>query len=188
MATIEDITFVQKSKVDELLSLVSTIQDKIYCLCAPTGSGKTYMQGYLMNELLKKHPDAKIVYQTLSKAGLPKQSYDSIVGNFGNEFNNINATLLSTDHTNQESLIIPLDYNVYFLPKQLNIKGGNLETPLKDFLTYKTSTIPKFLIIDEFHEDSKNIMKFKDEFDYIFGFTATPTAKQKAELLNHIVT
>ncbi|MCL8210342.1 hypothetical protein LT336_00072 [Spiroplasma sp. JKS002671] len=173
---LEAIKLLQENKVDELLKLVTSEKGKEYTLKAPTGSGKTYMQGYLISKLLKKYPNAKIIYQSLSKANLTNQNYDQIVVNYN--FSNINAFLLSTDKTSQERLSIPLNYNTYFLPKDLNKKTANLEIPLKNFLTYQTKKAKKFLIIDECHETSKNIMKYKNEFECIFGFSATPKKEQ----------
>jgi type III restriction enzyme len=175
---IERIKFIQETKIDELLTLIKDEGEKEYTVKAPTGSGKTYMQGYLINKLLEKYPNSKIIYQTLSKAGLPIQAFNSITDKFKNNFKNINAILLSTNHSNEERISISENYNTYFLPKQLNIKGGNLENPLKDFLIYKTKNCQKFLIIDECHEKATNIMKYENEFDYVFNFSATPKKEQ----------
>lgn len=173
---LEKIKYIQEIKVDELLALIKEEGEKQYTLKAPTGSGKTYMQGYLISKLIEMYPNCKIIYQSLSKASLAQQAFNKITVDYN--FPTINAKLLSTDKTNQETLTIPLNYNTYFLPKDLNKKDANLEIPLKNFLTYQTKDNQKFLILDECHITSNNIMKYENEFDYIFGFSATPTKEQ----------
>ncbi len=172
---LEKVKFIQETKVDELLNLELVEGEKEYFLKAPTGSGKTYMQGYLISQLIKKYPKCKIIYQSLSKGDLTQQSADNIIKY---DFENIKPYILSTDRSEQESISIPTDYNVYFLPRDLNKNKGLLEIPLKDFLEYKTKNDTKFLIIDECHEAHKNIEKYYDEFDRIYGFSATPTINQ----------
>lgn len=172
---IERITQIQQKIIDRLFDLVDNTNEKEYFVKAPTGSGKTYMQGYLINQLIKKYPDCKIIYQSLSKGALAKQGYDSITKY---NFQNINPYYLNTEISDQESLVIPTNYNVYFLPKDLNKEKGLIKQPLKDFLTYKTRDCVKFLIIDECHEAHNNIDKFKNEFHKIIGFSATPTEQQ----------
>jgi type III restriction enzyme len=172
---LEKVKFIQEIKVDELLALTEVEGEKEYILKAPTGSGKTYMQGYLINKLLTRYPNAKIIYQSLSKGSLAKQGYDSIKRY---NFSNVNPYLITTDKTSQESLVIPTNYNVYFLPRDLNKEKGLIKIPLKDFLTYKTKENVKFLIIDECHESHSNIKPYVNEFDRIYGFSATPRKEQ----------
>jgi superfamily II DNA or RNA helicase len=159
---LEKVKFIQETKVDELLTLTEVEGEKEYVLKAPTGSGKTYMQGYLISKLLTKYPNAKIIYQSLSKGSLAKQGYNSIIKY---NFPNINPYLITTDKTTQESLVIPINYNVYFLPRDLNKEKGLIKSPLKDFLTYKTKENIKFLIIDECQESHSNIDPYVNEFD-----------------------
>ena len=49
---LEKVKFIQESKVDELLQLEQIEGEKEYFLKAPTGSGKTYMEGYLISQLI----------------------------------------------------------------------------------------------------------------------------------------
>jgi type III restriction enzyme len=173
---IERIKFIQENKVDELLALTNVEGEKDYTLKAPTGSGKTYMEGYLISKLLNQYPNAIVIYQSLSKAGLANQAYDKIINQY--QFNNINAYLINADYSNQERPTVPLNYNAYFLPKDLFKSGGNIEIAFKNFLTYENNDKTKFLILDEGHIASNNIGKYADEFDRIFVFTATPLKEQ----------
>lgn len=172
---LEKVKFIQETKVDELLQLEQIEGEKEYFLKAPTGSGKTYMEGYLISQLIKKYPNCKIIYQSLSKAELTQQSAENII-KYG--FESIKPYILTTEISDQESISIPTNYNVYFLPRDLNREKGLLKTPLKDFLQYKTKNDIKFLIIDECHEAHKNIDEYYDEFERVYGFSATPTISQ----------
>lgn len=160
---IEKIRSTQEDKVKELFNLSFSHENnnsKNFYLKAPTGSGKTYMQGYLMSLLINKYPDCKIIYHSLSKGLLAKQGYDAI-NNYN--FNNIKSYLLNSEISAQERLAIPNNYNVYFLPRDLNKKANSiLKNPLKDFLTYQTKNVKKFLIVDECHESHKNIDLFEN--------------------------
>ena len=172
---IEKVKFYQEGTIDQLLQLENEEGEQEYFVKAPTGSGKTYMQAYLISQLINKYPNCKIIYQSLSKGSLAKQSYESIEKY---NFQNINPYLLTTDKSKEERLTIPTNYNTYFLPRDLNKDKGLLKNPLKDFFTYKTRNDQKFLIIDECHEAHTNIDEYLPFFDRVYGFSATPKKEQ----------
>jgi len=158
---------------------------------APTGSGKTYMMGDMMNRLLAENNNLVFIVSTLSKGDLGRQNYESFQKNVDNgRFPNLKPYLINSDISGEETLFIPLDYNVYVLPRDLYKDGGRLmQGGFRNFLLNLTEdyfgrglrkTI--YLIKDECHDATNNIDKLADEFfKKIINVSATPD-KSKGQI------
>ena len=133
---------------------------------APTGSGKTYMMADLMNRILSENEDVVFLVSSLSKGNLAGQNYDKFCeyAETG-AFPNIKPHLISTEIATEERLFIPLDYNVYILPRDLYKKGGRLMQGGMESFLQKTTLHDSFgglgkevyLIKDECHIATNNL-------------------------------
>ena len=111
---------------------VSSLIDKIrrknnVTFKSPTGSGKTYMMADLMNRILSERDDIVFIVSTLSKGNLGQQNYEKFIEyQQQGDFPMLKPYIISTSLSNEESLFIPTDYNVYVLPRDLYKEGGLL--------------------------------------------------------------
>lgn len=155
---------------------------------APTGSGKTYMMAHFMNEVLYTQKDVIFLVSTLSKGNLAEQNYDKFMEYVSNgNFPNLIPHLINTNIAGEERLFIPLDANVYLLPRDLYKSGGKLmQGAMQSFLD--TMTMNSFfggkekkiyLIKDECHIATNNLDSIsKTYFEKIINFSATPNLKR----------
>ena len=155
---------------------------------APTGSGKTRMMGDLMNRVLHKEDDVVFLVSSLSKGDLARQNYESFLACVQDStFPNLNPYLISSEVSNEESLFIPTDYNVYVLPRDLFKKQSKLMAgPMVNFLNQLTEgslfggqNKRIYLIKDECHQATNNLDAISNKyFDKILNFSATPNLKR----------
>ena len=172
----------QQKKIDELFKKAHG-EKKELTFRAPTGSGKTWMMADFMNRLIAEQNDVIFLVSTLSKGNLAKQNYDSFVKNVQNgNFPRLKPFLISSEVSGEEDVYIPLDYNVYVLPRDLYKEGSILKRgAMQHFL--RDMTVGNFemglgkkiyLIKDECHVATNNLDGEKDYFARIFNFSATP--------------
>lgn len=172
----------QQNAVAELVRKVA-LKDEI-TFRAPTGSGKTRMMADFMNRILMANPDVVFLVSTLSKGNLAEQNFDVFkdCADAG-VYSALKPHLISTDISGEERLFIPLDYNVYVLPRDLYKSGGRLmQGAMMDFLQQMTVNLfgsgrnkKFFLIKDECHQATNNLDTLsKDFFTKVINFSATP--------------
>ncbi len=177
----------QQRAVAELLQK-SEGRKKEITFRAPTGSGKTRMMADFMNRFLSAHDDVVFLVSTLSKGGLAQQNYEVFRDCKDNgTFPKLDAHLISTEISGEESLFIPEDYNVYVLPRDLFKKNGKLmQGPMLNFLRTMTEDYfgkgkhkKIYLIKDECHQATNNLDTLSEDFFHkIFNFSATPNLKK----------
>lgn len=155
---------------------------------APTGSGKTFMMADFMNRILSEHDDVVFLISSLSKGNLAKQNYDKFIEySSAGRFQSLNPYLINTNISGEESLYIPLDYNVYLLPRDLFKAGGRLmQGSMESFLN--ATTFPAYLsgkekkiilIKDECHIATNNLDSISEKYFYkIINFSATPNLRR----------
>lgn len=152
---------------------------------APTGSGKTWMMADFMNRLLDEQNDIIFIVSTLSKGNLAQQNYNSFLTNSQNGiFPKLKPYLINTEISGEEELFIPIDYNVYVLPRDLFKAGGILTRGALDHFLRKMTQGEDFcaglskkiyLIKDECHQATNNLDEISDTyFARTFNFSATP--------------
>ena len=157
---------------------------KVLTFRAPTGSGKTRMMADFMNRVLAAHKDVVFLVSTLSKGNLAQQNYD-VFQDCADKgiFPDLDAHLISTEVSGEETLFIPEDHNVYVLPRDLFKKNGRLmQGPMLNFLRTMTEDYfgngkkkRIYLIKDECHQATNNLDAISEDFfDRIFNFSATP--------------
>lgn len=176
----------QNNAVSSLLEQVNTKNEITFK--APTGSGKTYMMAEFMNEILSSTSDVIFLVSTLSKGNLAGQNYSKFQEYVSDgKFTKINPHLINTNVSGEERLFIPLDHNVYLLPRDLYKAGGKLmQGAMEAFLN--TMTFSKFLggkgkkiylIKDECHIATNNLDSISDAFfEKVINFSATPNLKR----------
>jgi len=173
----------QQRAVTELLQMTEG-RKKVLTFRAPTGSGKTRMMADFMNRVLAAHHDVVFLVSTLSKGNLAQQNYD-VFRDCADRgiFPEIDAHLISTEVSGEETLFIPEDHNVYVLPRDLFKKNGRLmQGPMLNFLRTMTEDYfgngrkkRIFLIKDECHQATNNLDAISEDFfERIFNFSATP--------------
>lgn len=170
-------------------SAVSSLLEKIrrknnVTFKSPTGSGKTYMMADLMNRILSERDDIVFIVSTLSKGNLGQQNYEKFneYQQHG-EFPMLKPYIISTSLSNEESLFIPTDYNVYVLPRDLYKEGGLLmRGTMSNFLKEITANLygngnnkQIYVIKDECHQATNNLDELADTyFAKIINISATP--------------
>ena len=155
---------------------------------APTGSGKTYMMADLMERILSQKEDVVFLVSTLSKGGLAEQNYDKFVEYSANgSFKHLRPFLINTQVSGEERLFIPIDYNVYVLPRDLYKEGGLLmQGAMTDFLQKISVNLfgkglnkKIYVIKDECHQATNNLDTLSQSyFEKIINFSATPNLKR----------
>ena len=176
----------QKRAVGNLVDAIKT-KDEI-TFRAPTGSGKTYMMADLMNRILEKNDDVVFLVSSLSKGDLARQNYNKFCEySEKGDFPHINPFLISSEIADEERLFVPIDYNVYLLPRDLyKAKSRLMQGAMESFL--QNLTMDKFfggcgkkiyLIKDECHIATKNLDTLSEKFfAKIMNFSATPNLKR----------
>ena len=177
----------QQNAVKSLINQISTKNEITFK--APTGSGKTFMMADFMSQVLSKCNNVIFLVSTLSKGDLAKQNFDKFTSYISNgKFTNIKPYLINTNVSSEGGLFIPLEYNVYLLPRDLFKSGGKLmQGAMENFLN--TITFAKFLggcekkiflIKDECHIATKNLDSISNTyFEKVINFSATPNLKRR---------
>ena len=172
----------QKGAVEKLVELTRT-QDEI-TFKAPTGSGKTYMMADMMNSIFEQDSDVVFLVSTLSKGDLATQNHEKFLEySSKGKFRELKPCLISSEVAGEERLFVPIDYNVYLLPRDLYKKGGRLmQGAMESFLHNMTfakafggERKKVYLIKDECHIATNNLDSLSDAFfTKIYNFSATP--------------
>ena len=116
---LQEVIDLQKRAVNDLVTHFHG-RNRVLTFRAPTGSGKTFMMADFMNQILASNDKLIFLVSTLSKGNLAQQNYDSFKNLSDNKiFPELKPHLISTDISGEESLFIPIDYNVYVLPRDL---------------------------------------------------------------------
>lgn len=178
----------QKESVTKLLTVLAADKKEI-TFKAPTGSGKTFMMSDLMNRILSSRNDVVFIVSTLSKSNLAEQNYNSFKELSENgTFPYLKPYLISSDEKGEGNLYIPLDYNVYVLPRDLYKKNARLKEggTLLNFLYDTKGSLEKslpgkevYLIKDECHIATSNLDELNGYFSKIINFSATPKLARK---------
>jgi len=176
----------QKKAVDELINQINLKDDLTFK--APTGSGKTYMMADFMNRILEIDNSVVFLVSSLSKGDLAHQNYDKFC-EYSDKgfFSNIKPHLISSQISGEERLFIPLEFNVYLLPRDLYKKGGRLmKGSMESFL--QNITLNSFfggqdkrvyLIKDECHIATNNLDNLSNDFfTKTLNLSATPNMKR----------
>lgn len=174
-----EIQDLQNNAVLQLINAINTNEKDTYTFRAPTGSGKTFMMADFMNRVLDKDSNIIFLVSSLSKSDLAEQNYKKFCEYQDKHyFNNLNSYLISSNITGEESLFIPLDFNVYLLPRDLYKKDSRLmKGPFVNFLYTMRSTKLKTIvwIKDECHIATSNLDALASTyFSAIINFSATP--------------
>lgn len=181
---LQEIKDLQQRAVKELTQKINS-QKKELTFKAPTGSGKTYMMADFMHRILANMSDVVFLVSTLSKSNLARQNYDAFVKYSRNEFTNLNPYLINSEGADEERISIPLDYNVYVLPRdlykeksKLNQQGSMISflRTITDEIFGKNKRI--YVIRDECHQATKNLDSLDNFFTKIINFSATPNLKR----------
>jgi len=184
---LQEVKDLQQRAVSELLQKVKGNRDEL-TFRAPTGSGKTRMMADFMNRMLAERSDVVFLVSTLSKGNLAQQNYDTFKMCADNAtFPYLKPHLISTEISGEESLYIPLDSNVYVLPRDLFKKNGRLmQGPMLNFLHKMTEFYfgkglnkKIYLIKDECHQATNNLDAISNDFfNKTINFSATPNMRR----------
>ena len=184
---LQEVIDLQNNAISELYKKVLGEQREL-TFRAPTGSGKTRMMNDLMNRVLSEKDDVIFLVSTLSKGDLAKQNYEAFKVNSDNGvFSKVSPFLINTETSDEESLYIPTEYNVYVLPRDLYKEGGKLmEGAMNSFLTTVTEDFfgqglnkKIYLIKDECHQATNNLDSISETFfSKVINFSATPNLQR----------
>ncbi len=173
----------QNNAVSRLVSVLKESK-KEFTFKAPTGSGKTFMMADFMNRIISENNKIVFIVSTLSKSNLAEQNFESFKDlSEKGIFPLLNPFLINSDSSGEGSLYIPVDYNVYVLPRDLYKEKSKLknEGTFQNFLQTMTDTLfspdtakSVYLIKDECHIATNNLDELKDYFEKIINFSATP--------------
>ena len=133
----QEVIQLQQRAVDELVHKLKGNKQTL-TFKSPTGSGKTFMMAGLMNKILSENEKDDIIFlvSTLSKGELAKQNYEKFC-QYKEQgiFNRLDPYLINTERSGEESVHIPVEHNVYVLPRDLYSKNGLLmQGPMEKFL------------------------------------------------------
>lgn len=156
---------------------------------APTGSGKTHMMADFMNRILSQYDDVVFLVSSLSKSDLARQNYEKFCEyKDKGEFKRLDTHLISSEVSGEEALHIPLDHNVYILPRDLYKKGGRLmQGAMENFLGTVTRSLFStdlnkrvYLIKDECHQATNNLDNISESyFSKVINISATPKLSRR---------
>lgn len=179
---LQEVIDLQQRAVSELVSRVRTKRELTFK--APTGSGKTRMMADFMDRILSERSDVIFLVSTLSKGNLAQQNYDAFRDcEERGIFTHINSYLINSDIADEEGVYIPLDYNVYVLPRDLYKEGARLaQGGLVNFLqnmtegdlTQQGQGKQIYVIRDECHQATNNLDSLSLYFSKVINFSATP--------------
>ena len=177
----------QQNAVSRLVELIEERDELTFR--APTGSGKTYMMADFMNRVLEENDDVVFLVSTLSKGNLAQQNFDKFQEyREKGRFNHLNPYLISSEISGEEALFVPIDYNVYVLPRDLYKVGGRLKQGSMDhFLQTMTANEwfggknkKIYLIKDECHVATTNLDSISAAFfSKTINFSATPNMRRR---------
>jgi len=173
---LQEIIDLQQSAVERLVAEMKKKNEITFK--APTGSGKTYMMADFMSRILAEYPSIIFLVSSLSKGDLARQNYEKFVEyKDKNNFPNLNPYLINSNIAGEERLYIPIEHNVYLLPRDLYKKGGRLMqggmSAFLEDLVWNNKTV--ILIKDECHIATNNLDDLsKSYFPKIVNFSATP--------------
>ena len=172
----------QNDAVCQLCRVVEAKNDVTFR--APTGSGKTYMMADFMNRILSEKEDVIFIVSSLSKGDLARQNYQKFVEyKEKGKFPELSPYLINTEVSGEEKPFIPVDHNVYVLPRDLYKKGGIL---MRGVMSLFLQTIRFeesgfgvknriYLIKDECHIETNNLDNLTSTyFDKVVNMSATP--------------
>ena len=145
-----EIQELQNDAVSKLIAAIKMDEKRTYTFRAPTGSGKTFMMADFMDRMLEINSDIVFLVSSLSKSDL----------------------------AGEERLYIPVDHNVYLLPRDLYKKDSRLmQGPMANFLAEMRFMKGKAIIWikDECHIATSNLDAIAPEyFAATINFSATP--------------
>lgn len=178
---LQEVKDLQNGAVEQLVKKANE-EIKEITFRAPTGSGKTYMMADFMNRMLANNPNIIFLVSSLSKGGLAKQNYEKFLEyNSKGMFNCLQPYLITSEISGEEDLFIPIDYNVYVLPRDLYKESSRLNAgSLLKFLQTMTSGLGGknkqiYVIKDECHVATKNLDGLSNRyFTKVINFSATP--------------
>lgn len=182
-----EIIELQNNAVNNILKSIETKNEITFR--APTGSGKTYMMASFMDKLLSKSNECIFIVSTLSKGNLASQNHNKFL-EYSDKgfFKNLNSHLINTDSAEEERLFIPLNHNVYVLPRDLYKSGGKLmHGAMENFLNNIISPswfggLEKKIILikDECHIATTNLDSLSklNFFEKTINISATPNLKR----------
>ncbi len=179
----------QNRAVTQMVAALSQ-NKKEYTFKAPTGSGKTYMMADFMNRMLSTHKNIVFIVSSLSKSELAEQNYHSFCTLVQNgTFPNLNPYLINSESSGEGSLHIPLDHNVYVLPRDLYKEKSKLkeEGTFLNFLQTTTGDLMNgggagksiIVIKDECHIATSNLDELNSFFSIVINYSATPKLSRK---------
>lgn len=179
----------QNRAVTQMVAALS-LNKKEYTFKAPTGSGKTYMMADFMNRMLSTHKNIVFIVSSLSKSELAEQNYHSFCSLVQNgTFPNLNPYLINSESSGEGSLHIPLDHNVYVLPRDLFKEKGKLKEKgtFLNFLQTTTGDLMNgggagksiIVIKDECHIATSNLDELNSFFSIVINYSATPKLSRK---------
>ncbi|MCQ2195885.1 MAG: DEAD/DEAH box helicase family protein, partial [Paludibacteraceae bacterium] len=179
----------QNRAVTQMVAALS-LNKKEYTFKAPTGSGKTYMMADFMNRMLSTHKNIVFIVSSLSKSELAEQNYHSFCSLVQNgTFPNLNPYLINSESSGEGSLHIPLDHNVYVLPRDLYKEKSKLkeEGTFLNFLQTTTGDLMNgggagksiIVIKDECHIATSNLDELNSFFSIVINYSATPKLSRK---------
>ena len=109
----------QNNAVESLLTQTETNKKEI-TFKSPTGTGKTYMMADFMNRVISKNPNVVFLVSSLSKGNLAEQNEEKFKEYIlQGKFTELKPLLISTESSSEEGIHIPVNYNVYILPRPL---------------------------------------------------------------------
>lgn len=181
----------QNRAVAELVKLAHGSKKNL-TFSAPTGSGKTRMMADFMNRILEENDNVVFLVSTLSKSGLPQQSYETFMKCRNEGATMLEPFLITSDTSGEGEPYIPTeDYNVYILPTNLYRNGAILKDrgifqQFLETMTYNFMGEGKgkqiYLIRDEGHVATNNLDENKKYFEKVFNFSATATKPYDVEI------
>lgn len=172
---------VQGKAVDQLIALTSVKHNIVFR--APTGSGKTHMMADYMDRLLDGETDIIFLVSSLSKGGLAEQNFHNFDEYSRTDFKNIEPYLIDSEGTSESIPEIPLDYNVYVLPRDLYkntanlVKNGTMIKFLEEVTKQRKQRV--FLVKDECHIATNKLDELDKYFDKVINFSATPNLTRR---------
>ena len=130
---LSEVRELQNDAVSRLVSVL-TESKKEFTFKAPTGSGKTFMMADFMNRMISANQKAVFIVSTLSKSNLAEQNFESFKDlSEKGIFPLLNPFLINSDSSGEGSLYIPMDYNVYVLPRDLYKEKSKLKNEGKKY-------------------------------------------------------
>lgn len=182
---IQEVIELQNNAVKNLLNQIKLKKEITFK--SPTGTGKTYMMADFMNKIILNSPNTIFLVSTLSKGELAEQNYEKFNEYIAQgKFTALDPFLISTKIAGEEGVYIPINHNVYILPRDSYRKNGRLMSgPMIQFLNEivskrnnEKSKKEIYLIKDECHQATNNLDELSSYFTKIINISATPSYKR----------